>query len=68
MGGTRYPEESLNLDWGSDYFGLAYDAFQDHKNFCFKTDSISYIDKKDFKNLYPIYSVDLSNQPQKYLI
>ena len=65
MGGTHYPEESLKLDWNSDYFGLAYDAFQDYKNISIKTDSIPYTDKKDFKNSYPIYSVDLSNQAQK---
>ena len=65
MGGKRYPEESLDLDWDNDYYGLAYNAFQDYKKVFIKTDSIPYIGKKDFKNLYPMYSVDLTDQPQK---
>ena len=65
MGGKRYAEESLDLDWDSDNYCLAYDVFQHYKRNVVKTDSIPYIDKKDFKSLYPIYSVDLSDQPQK---
>jgi hypothetical protein len=29
-----------------------------------KTDSIPYVDKKGFKTLFPIFSINLSNQPQ----
>jgi hypothetical protein len=65
MAGKRYPEESLDLDWNSDHYCVAYEAFQDYKRFFFKTDSFPYIGKKDFKNLYPIYSIDLSDEPQK---
>jgi len=66
LGGKRYPEESLDLDWDNDHYCLAYNDFQDYKkSFVRTTDSIPYIGKKDFKNLYPIYSIDLSDQPQK---
>ena len=64
MDRTRYKEESLNLKWGNDYFDLAYNAFPGYMNVCIKTASTPYIEKK-FKNLCPIYSVDLSDQPQK---
>jgi len=30
VSGRRYPEESLNLDWDSDNYCLAYNAYQDY--------------------------------------
>jgi hypothetical protein len=66
IGGKRYPEESLDLDWNNYYYCSAYNVSQDYKKvFIQSADSIPYISKKDFKNLYPIYSIDLSYQPQK---
>ena len=65
MGGKRYPDESLDLDWDNDHYSLAYGSFQDYKRTFIKIDSIPYIGKKYFKNLYSIYSVDLSDQTQK---
>jgi hypothetical protein len=59
----RYPEESWDLDF-DNYYVLAYDAFQDFKRIFIKTDSIPYVDKKGFKSMYPIYSIDLSDQPR----
>lgn len=44
---------------------MAYNAFQDFRRIFIKTGSIPYVGKNDFKNLYPIYSVDLSDQPRK---
>ena len=50
MGGMRYPEEILDLDWDNDYYCLAYDAFQDYrKSFVKPADSIPYIGKKILK-------------------
>ena len=66
LGGKCYPEESLNLNFDNNYYCLAYIAFQDFRKFFIKTDSIPYFGKKDFKNLYPICSVDLSDQSQIY--
>jgi hypothetical protein len=49
---------------------LAYDDFQDFKKCFFKTDSppyidsIPYVDKKGLKSMYPIYSADLTEQPE----
>jgi hypothetical protein len=60
----RYPEEFWDLDFDNNYYVLAYDAFQDFKRIFIKTDSIPYIDKKGFKSMYPIYSIDLSDQPE----
>jgi inorganic pyrophosphatase/exopolyphosphatase len=65
LGGRRYPDEALNLDWANVDYCLAYDAYQDFKRIFIKTDSIPYIGTKDFKNVYPIYSVDLTDQPRK---
>jgi len=66
LSGRRYPEESLNLEWDTDNYCLAYNAYQDYKRlFNKKADSIPYVDIKDFKNLYPIYSIDLSDQPKR---
>jgi hypothetical protein len=62
VGGTRYPEESWDLDFDENHYVLAYDAFQDYKRNFFKTDSIPYVDKKGFKSMYPIYSIDLSEK------
>ena len=64
VGGKRYPEESWDLDFDNNYYVLAYEAFQDFKKYFFKTDSIPYVDKKGFKSMYPIYSVNLMEQPQ----
>jgi hypothetical protein len=50
LGGKRYPEESLNLDWDNNYYCMAYNAFLDFKRMCIKTNSFPYIVKKDFKN------------------
>jgi hypothetical protein len=66
LSGRRYPEESLDLDWTNDKYCLAYNSFQDYKKELVKNvDSIPYVDIKDFKNLYPIYSIDLSDQPKR---
>ena len=66
VSGRWYPEESLNLEWDSDNYCLAYNAYQDHKRVFYKNfDSILYVDLKDFKNRYPIYSIDLSDQPKR---
>jgi hypothetical protein len=61
LSGRRYPEESLNLDC------LAYQAHQDYKKNFNKLSKamLPYVDFKDFKNLYPIYSIDLSSQPKR---
>jgi len=64
VGGTRYPEEFWDLDFDENLYALAYEAFQDFKTTFFKTDSIPYVDKKGFKAMYPIYSIDLTGQPQ----
>ena len=66
VGGRRYPEESLNLDWDSDNYCSAYNAYQDYKKVFYRNpDSIPYVDLKSFKNQYPIYSLDLSDQPKR---
>ena len=66
VSGRRYPEESLNLDWDSDNYCLAYNAYQDYERIFYKnSDSIPYIDLKSFKNRYPIYSTDLTDQPKR---
>ena len=66
VSGRRYPEESLNLDWDSDNYCLAYNAYQDYERIFYKnSDSIPYIDLKSFKNRYPIYSIDLTDQPKR---
>jgi hypothetical protein len=45
---------------------LAYNAYQDYKRvFSNSTDTIPYVNKNDFKNLYPIYSIDLTDQPKR---
>ena len=63
VSGRRYPEESLDLDWDNNNYCLAYDAYQDYKRvFNNSPDTIPYVDIKDFKNLYAIYSVDLTDQ------
>ena len=64
VGGKRYPEESWNLDFDNNYYVLAYEAFQGFKRCFFKADSIPYVEKKGFKSMYPIYSIDLTDQPQ----
>jgi hypothetical protein len=64
IGGKRYSEESWDLDWDNNNYCLAYYDFQDFKRIFIKTDSIPYVDIKDFKNIYQIYGVDLSDQPQ----
>ena len=46
LGKNRYPKELLDLDFDNDYYGLAYDAFQDYKKVFIKTDLIPYVDKK----------------------
>jgi len=62
--GMRYPEESWDSDFDENQYVIAYEAFQDSKIILFKTDSIPYVDKKGFKTMYPIYRIDLSEQPQ----
>jgi hypothetical protein len=64
VGGKHYPEGSWNLDFDNNYYVLDYEAFQDFKRCFFKTDSIPYVDNKGFQSMYPIYSVDLTDQPQ----
>ena len=64
VGGKLYPEESWDLNFDNNFYVLAYEAFQDFKNYFFKTDSIPYVDKKGFKSMYPIYNVNLMEQPQ----
>ena len=66
VSGRRYPEETLDLDWDTDKFCLVYNAYLDYKRVFDKTTgSIQYINIKDFKSLYPIYSIDLTDQPRK---
>ena len=66
VSGRHYPEESLDLDWDNNNYCLACNAYQDYKRvFNNSTDTIPYVDKKDFKNLYPIYSIDLTDQPKR---
>jgi hypothetical protein len=60
----RYPDEFWDLNFDNNYYVLAYDAFQDYKRIFIKIDSIQYVNKKGFKSMYPIYSVDLSDQPR----
>jgi len=57
--GMLYPEESWDLDFDENQHVLAYEAFQDSKRILFKTDSLLYVDKKGFKTMYPINSIDL---------
>jgi len=64
IGWMRYPEESWDLDFDEKQYVLAYEAFRDSKRILFKTDSVPYVDKKGFKTMYPIYRIDLSEQPQ----
>jgi hypothetical protein len=64
IGGKHYPTESWDLDWDKNNYSLAYNAIQDFKRIRIKTDSLLYVDIIDFKNKYPIHSVDLSDQPQ----
>jgi len=70
FGRRRYPEESWNLDFNNDDYLLAYDTLQNYKPCFFKADSSPYIDsipfvnKKGFKTLYPMYSINLVNQPK----
>lgn len=45
-------------------FDNNYDAFQDYKKIFNKTDSVPYADKKGFNNMFPIFSIDLTNQPE----
>jgi hypothetical protein len=67
VSGRRYPEETVDLDWNTDKFCLAYNAYLDYKRVYDKTtNSIPYINIKDFKSLYPIYSIDLTDQPEKF--
>ena len=40
LGGRRYPEESLNLDWDADHYCLAYKLSKA---------MLPYVDLKDFK-------------------
>lgn len=66
VSGRCYPEETLDLDWDTDKFCLAYNAYLDYKRVFDKTtNSIPYINIKDFKSLYPIYSTNLTDQPRK---
>jgi hypothetical protein len=45
---------------------MAYNAYLDYKRVFDKTtNSIPYINIKDFKSLLPIYSIDLTDQPRK---
>ena len=64
LGGRRYPKESLNLDWDADQYCLAYQAHQDYKK-NFNKLSKAMLPYVDFKNLYPIYSIDLSSQSKR---
>ena len=67
VSGRRYPEESLDLDWDIDKVCLAYNAYLDYKKVFNKTsDSIPYLNIKNFKTKYPIYSIDLAEQPRKF--
>jgi hypothetical protein len=66
VSGRRYPEESLNLNWDSDNYCLGYNPYQDYKRIFYKnSDSIPYIGLKSFKNRYPNYSIDLTDQPKR---
>ena len=64
ISGKRYPQESWDLDFDNDYYSLAYDTFQEYKKATIKTDSVPYVDKKGFKNIFPIFSINLSKQLQ----
>lgn len=61
-GKNRYPQEPGNVEWGRDAYGLAHRAFQEYK--VYKTSSIPYVGIKDFKNLFPIFSIKLVEQPE----
>jgi hypothetical protein len=69
INGKRYPEGIWELNFDDDY--CAYDAFHHFQRRFVKTDSppyidsIPYMDENGFKDMYPIYSVDLTNQPEK---
>ena len=64
IGRKLFREESWDLGLGNNYYVLAYEAYKNFKRYYFKADSIPYIEKKDFKSMYPIYSINLTNQPQ----
>jgi len=70
IGGKRYPEDPRELDFDNGRYALAYDAFLNFQRRFFKTDSppymatIPYVDKNNFKSMYPIYSFDLTNQTE----
>jgi hypothetical protein len=63
IGKNCYPQEPWNLEWGRDAYGLAHRAFQDFKE-VYKTSSIPYVGIKDLKNLFPIFSIKLVEQPE----
>ena len=64
--GRRYPEEPIDLDWDTDKFCFAYNAYLDYRRVFDKpTNSIPYMNIKIFKSLYPIYSIDLTDLPRK---
>lgn len=54
----------MDLNFDNNYYGLAYDASQDYKKIFIKTDSVPYVAKKGFNNMFPIFSTDLTNQPE----
>jgi len=69
IGGKRYPEDPWELDFDNGRYALAYDAFLHFQRRFFKTDppymaTIPYVDKNNFRSTYPIYSIDLTNQPE----
>ena len=67
LGGKLYPEKSLDLDWDNDHYCLAYDAFQDYKkSFVKAADSIPYISKKDFINLFQFIALIYKINHKKY--
>lgn len=62
LGGKRYPKESWNLDWEKSDYCLAYEAHTFYKK-KYMNDNINYLEAYAFKDSFPIYSLDLSNQP-----
>jgi hypothetical protein len=62
--GKRYPRESWDLDFDNDYYSLAYDAFQEYKKLLLEQTRFHMLIKKGFKSIFPIFSINLSTQPQ----
>jgi len=66
IGGMRYPEELLNLDFKKEDFDVAYDMLMSYKNVYNRVHrdlSLMYITPEQFKKTRPFFVIDISRQP-----